>query len=55
MTSVLFSQSGMGNPMFDPSLLNNAEPSIWMMVCVGCYLMTLLFWAVRKFGKKDIA
>lgn len=55
MTSVLFSQSGMGNPMFGPGMVNNAEPSVWMMLYVGFYLLVMLFWAVRKFEKKDIA
>jgi ABC-type transport system involved in multi-copper enzyme maturation permease subunit len=55
MTSVLFSGTGMGNPMFGSGMAGNAEPSAWMMAYVGLYLLAMLFWAVRKFGKKDIA
>lgn len=55
MTSVLFSRTGMGNPMFGSGLAGNAEPSAWMMAYVGMYLLAMLFLAIRKFGKKDIA
>jgi hypothetical protein len=55
MTTVLFSRTGMGNPMFGPGVAGNAEPSAWMMAYVGLYLLAMLFVAIRKFGKKDIA
>lgn len=54
MTSTIFSNLGVTNPLFGPASLSNTTPSMWMLLYILIYILGLLVWSIRKFERKDI-
>lgn len=55
MTSAVFSDVGLSNPLFGSSFIANTVPSNWMNLYILIYLCSLIIFAVMKFNRKDIS